>query len=134
MKINRQYAKALFLALLFNASILIVTSCSDDNEVTSIIEEDAVDDSDFEATDWTTQTHSKAGDPDFDEVFEDNAVKRLDIVITEARWQSMLDNMTNLYGAFGATGQGGPPGGGTLGGSITTEKSDFCPGRSFLSR
>ena len=39
-------------------------------------------------------------------MFEDNAVKRIDIVITEARWQSMLDDMTETYGAFGSGGSG----------------------------
>ena len=39
--------------------------------------------------------HSNDENPDFDEVFEDYAIKRLDIVITEAHWQSMLDDMTS---------------------------------------
>ena len=60
------------------------------------------DDTNFEAIDWTSETHSKDADPDFDEVFEDNAVKRIDFVITETRWQSMLDDMTDLYGNFGS--------------------------------
>lgn len=72
-------------------------------------------DTDFEAADWTDDTHSKSADPNFEEVFEDEAVKRLDIVITEERWQSMLDDMTSLYGAFGGSGgPGGGPGGGGL--------------------
>ena len=37
--------------------------------------------------------HSKNADPDFEEVFDDTQVKRLDLVVTEDRWQSMLDNM-----------------------------------------
>ncbi|NJB83737.1 CotH kinase family protein [Wenyingzhuangia aestuarii] len=68
------------------------------------------EDTDFETTDWTGDTHSKNANPNFDEIFEDNAVKRLDIVITEERWQSMLEDMTANYGAFGGTG--GRPGGG----------------------
>ena len=64
-------------------------------------------DTDFEAADWTDETHSKKADPNFDEVFDDTAVKRFDIVVTEERWQSMLDNMTELYGEFGKqTGPG----------------------------
>ncbi|GAC21104.1 CotH kinase family protein [Paraglaciecola arctica] len=65
---------------------------NDSNEVT---------DADFEATDWTDATHSKSADPDFAEVFDDNQVKRLDFVVTEDRWQSMLDDMTGLYSTFG---------------------------------
>ena len=64
-------------------------------------DETTVDDSDFETPDWTEATHSKSADPDFDEVFDSSQVKRLDFVITEARWQSMLDDMTDLYGEFG---------------------------------
>ncbi|MEP2279945.1 CotH kinase family protein [Maribacter sp.] len=101
---------------------LFITSfiaCSDDDSIVDtdvddeIAEEEeevstTIDDSDFEATDWTTATHSKDADPDFEEVFEDNVVKRLDIVITEARWESMLENMTELYGSFGSSGQSLP--------------------------
>lgn len=105
--------KVVFSALLFCAEQLAFTSCSSDNEISTTIEDEAVDDgtsseedtttvadADFEATDWTTETHSKEADPDFDEVLEDHTVKRLDIVITEDRWQSMLGDMTNTYGAF----------------------------------
>jgi|GEM_PF-382095 len=60
-----------------------------------------VSDSDFEATDWTEASHSNDVVPNFDEVFDDTQVKRLDFVVTEARWQSMLDDMTATYGEFG---------------------------------
>ena len=144
MKIIKKYTNLFIVAFLFGATVLNLISCSDD-DVAEITDEVAVDDTDdesdaeeetvtvddvdFEATDWTTETHSKDADPDFDEVFEDNAVKRLDIVITEDRWQSMLDDMTNLYGAFGATGQGGPPQGGppTGGDTFADEDPIFVP-------
>lgn len=71
---------------------VVVNDDSDSVEVT---------DADFEATDWTDATHSKSADPDFDEVFNDGQVKRLDFVVTADRWQSMLDDMTELYGTFG---------------------------------
>jgi hypothetical protein len=58
-------------------------------------------DTDFETVDWTDATHSKSADPDFAEVFDATMVKRIDFVITPERWQSMLDNMTELYGEFG---------------------------------
>lgn len=58
-------------------------------------------DTDFETADWTDATHSKSADPDFDEVFDDTVVKRIDFVITSERWLSMLDDMTYLYGEFG---------------------------------
>ncbi|WP_047245319.1 CotH kinase family protein [Maribacter thermophilus] len=100
--------KSVFL-LLFSVFI----SCNEGNTVENSEEEvteeevdTTVDDTDFEATDWTVETHSKDADPDFDEVFANDEVKRLDIVITEERWQSMLDDMTSLYGPFGSRGRG----------------------------
>ena len=113
-------------------------ACSNDDATTEEIiveveeeeeeqEEVVIDDTDFEATDWTTETHTKDIDPNFDEVFQDNAVKRLDIVITEARWQSMLDDMTSNYGTFGSGG-GGPGGGGLI---ETDEDPIFVPAEVF---
>ncbi|MBQ4915108.1 CotH kinase family protein [Maribacter sp. MMG018] len=93
--------------------ISVFIACSDDDTVEDSDMEDTeeeieitLDDTDFEATDWTVETHSKDADPNFEEVFADDEVKRLDIVITEERWESMLDNMTNLYGTFGSGGRG----------------------------
>ena len=133
MKISRPYTKVFLRAVLFSFTILLFMSCSDDDEAISGTEEEAVEeteeetlsetyeDTDFEATDWTTESHSKDANPDFDEIFEDNTVKRLDIVVTEERWQSMLDDMTATYGAFGT---GGGPGGGLI---ETDENPIFVP-------
>jgi len=63
---------------------------------------DVQTDTDFEATDWTEATHSKDAEPNFAEVFSDTEVKRLDFVVTSERWQSMLDDMTAIYGTFGS--------------------------------
>lgn len=79
------------------------TVTSTDTTDTETSTDTDVDDADFEATDWTDETHSKNVDPNFDEVFSDTEVKRLDIVVTQTRWQSMLDNLTDLYGTFGRT-------------------------------
>ncbi|WP_372756621.1 CotH kinase family protein [Mariniflexile sp.] len=86
----------------------ILVGCSTKESVTEDEYEEVItsDDADFEATDWTTETHSNDADPNFDEVFEDNTVKRLDIVISSTRWASMLSNMTSLYGTFGRSGGG----------------------------
>lgn len=64
----------------------------------------AIADADFTTSDWTDETHSKGADPNFDEVFDDTAVKRFDFVVTADRWQSMLDDMTVNYGTFGQPG------------------------------
>lgn len=90
------------------------TEVVDDTESTDASE--VIVDADFEATDWTDATHSKSADPNFDEVFDNSQVKRLDMVISEDNWAVMLDDMTNLYGEFGSSstdsGMGGPPSGG----------------------
>lgn len=113
--------KIIFYAILL---LTLITACKDEEidtpsnvdglETTEIV----IDDTDFEATDWTTATHSKDADPNFNEVFEDNAVKRLDLVISLDRWSAMLADMTSLYGTFGSSGggPGGGPGGGGPGG------------------
>lgn len=97
-------------SIVFSAFIVfMLLSCTKDELADSDQTDEEVvveiDDTDFEATDWTTDTHSKDADPNYDEVFEDNAVKRLDIVISSSNWQSMLTDMTSLYGTFG-TGRG----------------------------
>lgn len=66
-----------------------------------------VADADFEAGDWTEATHSNDVDPNYTEVFDDTMVKRFDFVVTEERWQSMLDDMTANYGEFGQRSTGG---------------------------
>lgn len=97
-------------SIIFSAFIVFMFLSCDKDELADVDGTDEevvveIDDTDFEATDWTTDTHSKDADPNFDEVFEDNAVKRIDIVISESNWQSMLTDMTSMYGTFG-TGRG----------------------------
>ena len=82
--------------------IFLISSCNKDEDYDVVF-----DDTEFETLDWTDATHSKDADPNFAEVFNDNTVKRLDFVITEERWEGMLTDMTNKYGAFGSGGAGG---------------------------
>ena len=124
MKTLKKSIDFLFVTIILSASILTLNSCSDDSEDINVIIEEEIDDTNFEATDWTAETHSKDADPNFDEIFEDNAVKRIDIVITEARWQIMLDDMNSLYGTFGS-------GGGTGGGSFSEDDPIFVPAEVF---
>lgn len=66
-----------------------------------------VADKDFEATDWTEETHGNDAAPDFEEVFDDTEVKRLDVVVSEENWQLMLDDIAATYGEFGQRSRGG---------------------------
>ena len=86
-------------------------SCSDENTIletedeTSLVSDDtSTDDDYFVPTDWTTETHSKEADPNFEEVFDNTTVKRFDFVISEEDWESMLADMTDKYGTFGTGG------------------------------
>lgn len=75
----------------------------DESEVESVFEDEVViDDTDFVATDWTVETHSKEAAPNFEEIFPDDEVKRIDLVISDDNWDVMIADMTNLYGAFGS--------------------------------
>ena len=117
-----------FIKSILLFSLLTLISCSDgnlssgsnDTEIT-IVE---YDDTDFEPTDWTEATHSNDVDPNYDEVFEDNTVKRIDIVVDSERWEAMLSDMYNLYGSFGTSSR---PGG------ITDSDEDpiFVPAEVF---
>ncbi|CAA6812958.1 MAG: Spore coat protein H [uncultured Sulfurovum sp.] len=93
-----------FLPLLLMMSFFMIQGCTTDDTDSSTTDINTTltyTDTDFEATDWTEATHSKSAEPNFDEVFDDTEVKRLDFVVTSERWQSMLDDMTNTYGTFG---------------------------------
>ena len=118
---NNQKLKQFLLLTTLSLSFIISGCGSDGDSDTEIVEEEAaievpsdntsdeITDTDFQITDWTDATHSKGADPDFDEVFDNTQIKRFDFVVTPERWQSMLDNMTDLYGEFGqrTTGPGG---------------------------
>ncbi len=120
---KRKSTSAILMAMLLIFYFAIISAgCRKDYTNVDIV----LDDTDFEPTDWTTETHSKNADPDFNEVFDNTQVKRLDIVITSERWQTMLDDMTEKYGAFGVhTGPG-------QGGGLTeTEDPIFVPAEIF---
>lgn len=95
-----------FLTLFITLTSFMFVNCSNDDSSSdsddSTADETTLDD-DFVATDWTTETHSSDADPNFDEVFDDTAVKRLDIVVSATNWSSMLADMKSMYGTFGSS-------------------------------
>jgi spore coat protein CotH len=111
------FAKSFIIIL----TLTLMMACQNDDENIAVEEEIEFDDPNFVATDWTADTHSNDADPNFDEVFQDNQVKRLDIVISKSKWQSMLDDMTSLYGAFGSRGGKG----------FTDDNPIFVPAQVF---
>jgi hypothetical protein len=68
---------------------------------------------------WSEDTHGKNADPNYDVVFPQDEVNRIDITIDPADWQAMLDDMADLYGEQGTQAGRGrrsfPPGGGMPG-------------------
>ncbi len=69
---------------------------------------------------WTTETHGKKGDPNYEVVFPGNKVNRLDITITAEDWQAMMDDMTELWGRRPG---GASSSGGGCGSSLAAEES-----------
>ncbi len=77
---------------------------------------------------WTDATHAKSADPDYDIVFPQDEVKRLDIVITPTDWLAMLDDMTELYGEAGARkDERMPPGDGEIPEGWGPQQGDGLP-------
>ena len=121
------YLKPVFITAFLMIALVSCSKNSVEEQIEEEEEEETVvtDDTDFTTTDWTVDTHSNEVEPNIDEVFEDNTVKRFDFVITAERWQSMIDDMTETYGAFGS-------GGGQGGGLASVEEDPiFVPGEVF---
>ena len=57
---------------------------------------------------WTEETHGRDGAANYDVVFAQDRVNRIDVTLSSEDWQAMRDDMTELHGEFG-TG-GGLPG------------------------
>ena len=123
-----------------------ILSCSKDVDVSSHNDDNSIgiiDEDNFEINDWTTESHSNDVNPNYSQVFDNSVVKRIDLVITAERWQSMLDNITDLYGEFnsgggpggGGPGGGGPGGGGPGGGGLVDVDEDpiFVPAEVFYN-
>lgn len=91
-----------------------------------VVTAETYSDTNFVANDWTVETHSNKGTPNFDLIFNDKKIQRLDLVITKNRWQSMLKEMTTLYGAFGSSGTSA---GGGL--ATTTDEPTLVPAEVF---
>ncbi len=97
------------LAFSLLAGLGLFAGCSGDSDGSSETTADAsaTDDSGF-----STASHTKDGKPDYDQVFPENAVRRLDVTISAENWTTMQNDMVSMLGAFGSGGQGGGGGGG----------------------
>lgn len=64
---------------------------------------------------WTEETHDKSADQNYEVVFPQDDVNRIDLTITAETWQAMQENMTALYGEPGDGTSVGMGGGGRNG-------------------
>lgn len=71
--------------------ILLCYSC----EKTTVTNEE-VEATTLETPDWNVVTHSKAADTDYDRVFPQNSVQRLDIVISSTDWAAIQNDLANM--------------------------------------
>jgi spore coat protein H len=60
---------------------------------------------------WDEYSHGNDTEPDYAIVFPDYEVNTITITISPENWQAMHDDMTTLYGEFGARGEMRFPGG-----------------------
>jgi len=61
---------------------------------------------------WTEASHCKGADPDYDLLFDDGVVHRIDISLTAETHQATMDDLETLLSSSGGPPGGGPPGGG----------------------
>lgn len=59
--------------------------------------------------DWTSETHSSEASPDYNVVFSQDKVNRIDLVISSDNWNTMLQDLTDNIGEFGSNGGNPPP-------------------------
>lgn len=59
--------------------------------------------------DWTMASHGSNATPDYNKVFDDSKVQRLDIVIDERYWKIMTENLDELVGVSTQPGAPGQP-------------------------
>lgn len=92
--------------LLFLFIVLLYSGCDEPAEKETTPADDS---SGLETPDWTDATHGNDAEPDYEVVFPQDQVNRINITLTAADWQTIQTNMQTLFGyAFGAGGgQGG---------------------------
>lgn len=119
--------KKLFFAF---CVVLAVVGCRNEEELLEQYydndeEEYNPEDADTEAyPDWSELTHSKNVSPNFDLVFAEGKVHRIDITMTAENWNAMWDDLDDNMGSS-SSGPGGGMGGNMGGGSVSVV--DFTP-------
>ncbi len=93
------------ILVLLLISTFFLTNCVE--ELTSVeLSEEIEYLTNLDISDWSAETHSKTIDPNYDTVFPQDRVNRIDLVINSTNWGVMKDDMKLNYGDFGS-GSGG---------------------------
>jgi len=50
---------------------------------------------------WSDGSHGNKADPNYEAVFSEGKVRRIELIIDSADWQAMTEDMTDIYGEFG---------------------------------
>ncbi|TRX71103.1 CotH kinase family protein [Carboxylicivirga sp. M1479] len=118
------------LGLLFGLLIL-VSACREDSAIapeseSEQDEEEVIVDPET-YPDWSDETHSKSAELNYDIVFQQDAVLRIDLKISDSNWSQMQSDLATNLGSTGGGPGGGGPGGGGPGGGTSPGDTDFDP-------
>lgn len=105
----------LILISITGCSSALQTQDEETTESTASLDESNEDGQDNEEGDesierptgWSEDTHSNNVEPDFETVFPQDEVNRIDIVISEENWETILADMNELMGEFGSSNDAG---------------------------
>lgn len=97
-------SKAIFKAFILLYTVFLF-SCREEPEVIDGVDPDADTDSLTYNPDWTFETHGKV-DPNYEVVFPQNTVNKIEIVIGQNKWNAIKANMTALTGKDFGVGDG----------------------------
>ncbi|MEM7374955.1 MAG: CotH kinase family protein [Bacteroidota bacterium] len=86
--------------------IVIASACTPEEVVIDPVDEPEVE-IDIDVPDWTEATHSNDVEPNYETVFPDDEVLRIDITIAASDWTAMQANLSANIGGGGGPGGGG---------------------------
>ena len=102
------------LLILLGLMTFFFSACRDDDVIDDLTDPDK-DSTDLAVyPDWTEATHGNSADLNYDVVFNQTSVLRLDIEISSDDWSDMRSNLASILGSSPSAGPGafGPPPGG----------------------
>lgn len=104
-----------YILFYFTCLILGIVACRDENVLDSDITPDPVPDLGIDSTgapvdtssypDWDMVSHSNYAEIDYEMVFSQTEVKRLDIEISADDWALMQSNLSSIFGGHSQPGQ-----------------------------